>query len=55
MRFDRPYKLEEIAAKRYVDPYFLALAHVGLGQKDKALDWLERGVENRDLRCDVLN
>lgn len=42
------------ARRRYVPPYDLALACLGLGEADQALDWLERGVEERDVRLTFL-
>ncbi len=41
-------EIEGIAAERYVPPYFPALVHAGLGDRDRALDELERGFESRD-------
>jgi serine/threonine protein kinase/TolB-like protein len=32
----------------YVHPSSLAMVHVGLGEKEKAWEWLERGYEERD-------
>jgi TolB-like protein/DNA-binding SARP family transcriptional activator/Tfp pilus assembly protein PilF len=32
---------------QYVPPEYLALVHVGLGERSQALDWLERAHENR--------
>ncbi len=40
-------ELEQISAKRYVSPFDLALSHIGLGQKDQAFEWLQKGVEDR--------
>ena len=40
-------QLTEAATKRYVQPYAFALAHLALGEKDQALDWLERGTRDR--------
>ncbi|HEX8189851.1 MAG TPA: hypothetical protein VF586_15955 [Pyrinomonadaceae bacterium] len=39
-----------LAASRrgYTPPFYLALIHVGLGETDAALDWLERAYESRD-------
>jgi serine/threonine protein kinase/tetratricopeptide (TPR) repeat protein len=39
----------------YIQPYLLALVNVGLGEKDKALKWLERGVEARSEEVVFLN
>ena len=35
------------AARRYVPAYYFALVHVGLGQRDEALRYLERAYEER--------
>ncbi len=40
-------QLTEAARKRYVQHYAFALIHLALGEKDQALDWLERGVQVR--------
>ena len=40
--------LLELLAERYVPPYLVALVYNGLGERDEALDWLERGYEQRD-------
>jgi DNA-binding winged helix-turn-helix (wHTH) protein/tetratricopeptide (TPR) repeat protein len=41
--------LEAVSHERYVPPYAMALVHAGLGQRDPALDWLERAYEARDV------
>jgi TolB-like protein/Flp pilus assembly protein TadD len=41
--------LEAMARERYIPPYALALVHAGLGEREKALGWLERAVEVRDV------
>jgi DNA-binding winged helix-turn-helix (wHTH) protein/Flp pilus assembly protein TadD len=41
--------LKTIAHDRYVPPYAMAQIHLGLGQWDDALDWLERAYEARDV------
>ena len=40
-------RLETVAQQRYVSPYHLAYIHTGLGEHDRALDWLERAYEAR--------
>jgi TolB-like protein len=40
-------QLTESAKKRYVQPYAFALIHLALGEKDQALDWLERAAQER--------
>ena len=39
--------LERWATKTYVSPYHLVFVHVGLGEHDRALDILERAVDER--------
>jgi len=40
-------KLKRLAKERYVTPYGVALVHAGLGEKDQALVWLDRALEDR--------
>jgi hypothetical protein len=35
-------KLTEIAKTRYISGYSFAVIHLALGEKDQALDWLEK-------------
>ncbi|HEX8137265.1 MAG TPA: winged helix-turn-helix domain-containing protein [Pyrinomonadaceae bacterium] len=42
-------ELERLAAQSYVSPYTIALIHVGLGQHERALDWLRKAYEQRDV------
>jgi TolB-like protein/Flp pilus assembly protein TadD len=41
-------RLREVSTQRYVAPYTFALIYLGLGQKDEALQFLERDYEDRD-------
>jgi TolB-like protein/Flp pilus assembly protein TadD len=41
-------RLVETSRRRYVCPYYIALIHLALGEKDSALMWLERAVEQKD-------
>ena len=41
--------LEEMSRDRYVPPYALALVHAGLGEREKALDMLEKAYAVRDV------
>ena len=43
-------ELEERAKTSYVPPYSVAIIHAGLGEQSQALDWLERGFQDRSLR-----
>ncbi|PYI88997.1 MAG: hypothetical protein DME26_02330 [Verrucomicrobia bacterium] len=40
--------LDQLATRRYVPPNSQAFVYVGLGQKDIALDWLEKAYDERD-------
>ena len=40
-------QLEELSHGTYVSPYHFAYVHTGLGERDRALDWLERAFEER--------
>jgi TolB-like protein len=42
-------RLERLALQRYVPPYALALVHVGLNEEEKAIEWLEKAVNVRDV------
>ena len=51
-RSDARTLLDELKSERrtsYVPPYAIAAVHRGLGEVEQALEWLERGVEERDL------
>ena len=40
---------------RYVSPHSFALAYAGLGDKDKALEYLERSFETRDTNFSFID
>ncbi len=40
-------RLQELSRLRYVSPYHMAYVYTGLGEQDKAVDWLERAYEER--------
>ena len=40
-------QLPRLAAQRYVPSYSFAILHMALGEKDKAIEWLERGYDER--------
>jgi len=44
-------ELEELAKRRYVSPTAFATIYLGLGQKEKCLDWLEKSYEQQDSAC----
>ena len=41
--------LEDLAEHRFVPATSIALIHTGLGDNDRALDWLEKGADRHDL------
>jgi TolB-like protein/Tfp pilus assembly protein PilF len=41
-------RLRESAKERYVSPYLFAMIHIGLGEKDQAIAFLEKTYEDRD-------
>ncbi|MGH9463453.1 MAG: TPR end-of-group domain-containing protein [Vicinamibacteria bacterium] len=42
-------ELKGLAELRYIAPSYFARVHLGLGENDVALDWLEASAENRSL------
>ena len=44
-------ELEELAKRQYVSPTAFATVCLGLGDKEKALDWLEKSYEQQDSAC----
>jgi len=46
----RDHLLEQ-RSQAYVSPHFIALAYLGLGEREEALEWLERGLDERDPMC----
>ena len=43
--------LENLAKQRYVSPAASMVVYLGLGEKEKALEWLEKCYEDRDPQC----
>jgi TolB-like protein/Flp pilus assembly protein TadD len=41
-------ELNELSKRRYVSSYRVAAIHLGLGETERAFEWLERAVEERD-------
>ena len=39
--------LQHASQQRYVSPYFIAVIYVGLGEDDRALEWLEKAYNER--------
>ena len=44
-------ELEEMARRQYVNSTAFADIHLGLGEKEKALDWLERSYQDQESAC----
>jgi adenylate cyclase len=44
-------ELQELAKRQYVSPTAFADIHLGLGEKEKCLDWLEKSYEEQDSAC----
>src|SRR5213594_3631662 len=44
-------ELEQLAKRQYVSPTAFATIYLGLGQKEKCLDWLEKSYEQQDSAC----
>jgi adenylate cyclase len=48
-------ELEDLAKRQYASPTAFATIYLGLGEKEKTLDWLEKGYEQQDSACWYLN
>ena len=46
--------LQDLATRRYIPPYLLALLHHALGEREQSLAFLEQGIEHRDPRMTFL-
>src|SRR5438552_4548312 len=44
-------ELEEMAKRQYVNTTAFASIYLGLGEKEKALDWLEKSYEDQESAC----
>jgi TolB-like protein/Flp pilus assembly protein TadD len=42
-------ELKDLTKQRYVSPTIIATVHLGLGETEKAFDWLEKAYEDRDI------
>jgi hypothetical protein len=42
-------KLNELAKRKYVSGRYRARIYAGLGEKDKAFEWLEKSYEDRSI------
>ncbi len=48
-------ELDEVSRKAYVQPSSFALIHLGLGETDKFLDWLDQAIDGRNGQILVAN
>ena len=48
-------KLKDLSKQSYVPPYAVSWIYIGLGEKQQALDWLEKSYENREDAMGSLN
>jgi serine/threonine protein kinase/tetratricopeptide (TPR) repeat protein len=46
--------LVRLGAERYMSPYDIGVIHLGLGENEEALEWLERGYAERDHQMTFL-
>jgi serine/threonine-protein kinase len=42
-------QLRQLSRNAYVPPYFFATIYADMGQKEQAMDWLEKGFRERDI------
>ena len=47
-------ELEALNRDRYVPPYNIATVYAGLGEKEKALSWLEKGYADHNPKIALL-
>jgi len=47
-------ELKELSGKRYISPMGFVLAYAGIGDRDKAFDWLDRAFEEREPMLTLL-
>jgi len=40
-------ELEALSKRKYVPPFFIAAVYIGLGEKDRAFEWLEKVYQER--------
>ena len=41
-------ELEELSKRKYVSSYRVGAIHAGLGEEDRAMEWLQRAYQERD-------
>jgi hypothetical protein len=48
-------ELKELSKRSHVSPYDFAVVNAGLDEKDKALEWLQKALEDRSAYLVYLN
>lgn len=48
-------RVQKVAERRYIPPTIWARVYIGLSEKDRAFEWLEKGYEERDDKLIFLN
>jgi TolB-like protein/DNA-binding winged helix-turn-helix (wHTH) protein len=48
-------QLQVLSQKSYVSPYDIAVVYIGLGEKDRAFEWLDKAVAERSPNLVMLN
>lgn len=48
-------QLEELSKRKYVPTFFIAIIYVGLGEKDRAFEWLDKAYQERNANLVNLN
>jgi tetratricopeptide (TPR) repeat protein len=48
-------EMTQLSKRRYVQPYDFAMVHAGLGDKDRALEWLEKAHADKNHQITLIN
>jgi TolB-like protein/DNA-binding winged helix-turn-helix (wHTH) protein/Tfp pilus assembly protein PilF len=48
-------KLKSVSGRRYVSPFYVAFLYIGLGDREQAVAWLDRGYDDRSNNMIFLN
>ncbi len=47
-------ELNSLSTQHYIPPFTIALVYTGLGEQNESLSWLEKGIEDHDVRLTLL-